>query len=174
MNKRLFVLLVILMSLSLIGIISVQLYWIKSSVEDKEEQFSTAVSEVLNKVTDKIENREMKDYSNRFLNLKDSIGEFESSHLSNIFFIDRDLNSNEILFYSHGILEEDYNIASTFIDSGNGSDTTTIKNYTSKRTKTIFKEEFGLDGKRYKLNPIQKLEKVGGLSSIDKAVFDDV
>ena len=174
MNKRLFVLLVILMSLSLIGIISVQLYWIKSSVEDKEEQFSTAVSDVLNKVTDKIENREMKDYSNRFLNLKDSIGEFKSSHLSNIFFIDRDLNSNEILFYSHGILEEDYNIASTFIDSGNGSDTTTIKNYTSKRTKTIFKEEFGLDGKRYKLNPIQKLEKVGGLSSIDKAVFDDV
>lgn len=174
MNKRLFVLLVILMSLSLIGIISVQLYWIKSSVEDKEEQFSTAVSEVMNKVTDKIEDREMKDYSNRFLNLKDSIGEFKSSHLSNIFFIDRDLNSNEILFYSHGILEEDYNIASTFIDSGNGSDTTTIKNYTSKRTKTIFKEEFGLDGKRYKLNPIQKLEKVGGLSNIDKAVFDDV
>ncbi len=174
MNKRLFVLLVILMSLSLIGIISVQLYWIKSSVEDKEEQFSTAVSEVLNKVTDKIEDREMRDYSNRFLNLKDSVGEFESSHLSNIFFIDRDLNSNEILFYSHGILEEDYNIASTFFDNGNGNDTTTIKNYTSKRTKTIFKEEFGLDGKRYKLNPIQKLEKVGGLSSIDKAVFDDV
>ncbi len=174
MNKRLFVLLVILMSLSLIGIISVQLYWIKSSVEDKEEQFSTAVAEVLNKVTDKIEDREMKDYSNRFLNLKDSIGEFKSSHLSNIFFIDRDLNSNEILFYSHGILEEDYDIASTFFDNGNGSDTTTIKNYTSKRTKTIFKEEFGLDGKRYRLNPIQKLEKVGGLSSIDKAVFDDV
>ena len=174
MNKRLFVLLVILMSLSLIGIISVQLYWIKSSVEDKEEQFSTAVSEVLNKVTDKIENREMKDYSNRFLNLKDSIGEFKSSHLSNIFFIDRDLNSNEILFYSHGILEEDYDIASTFFDNGNGVDTTTIRNFTSKRTKTIYKEEFGLDGKRYKLNPIQKLEKVGGLSSIDKAVFDDV
>ncbi|MEN8789245.1 MAG: HAMP domain-containing sensor histidine kinase [Flavobacteriaceae bacterium] len=174
MNKRLFVLLVILMSLSLIGIISVQLYWIKSSVEDKEEQFSTAVSEVMNKVTDKIEDREMRDYSNRFLNLKDSVGEFKSSHLSNIFFIDRDLNSNEILFYSHGILEEDYDIASTFFDNGNGSDTATIKNYTSKRTKTIFKEEFGLDGKRYKLNPIQKLEKVGGLSSIDKAVFDDV
>ncbi len=174
MNKRLFVLLVILMSLSLIGIISVQLYWIKSSVEDKEEQFSTAVTEVLNKVTDKIENREMKDYSERFLDLKDSVGEFKSSHLSNIFFIDRDLNSNEILFYSHGILEEDYNIASTFFDNGNGNDTTTIRNFTSKRTKTIYKEEFGLDGKRYKLNPIQKLEKVGGLSSIDKAVFDDV
>ncbi len=174
MNKRLFVLLVILMSLSLIGIISVQLYWIKSSVEDKEEQFSNSVSEVLSKITDKVEAREMKDYSDRFLSLKDSIGELQGSQLSNIFFIDRDLNSNEILFYSHGILEEDYNIASTFFDNGNGSDTTTIKNYTSKRTKTIFKEEYGLDGKRCRLNPIQKLEKVGGLSTIDKAIFDDV
>jgi two-component system phosphate regulon sensor histidine kinase PhoR len=174
MNKRLFVLLVILMSLSLVGIISVQLYWIKSSVEDKEEQFSNIISEVLSKVTDKIESREMKDYSDRFLNLKDSIGELKGSHLSNIFFIDRDLNSNEILFYSHGILEEDYNIASTFFDNGSGTDTTTIKNYTSKRTKAIFREEYGMDGKRYRLNPIQKLEKIGGLSSIDKAIFDDV
>ncbi len=174
MNKRLFVSLVVLMSLSLIGIISVQLYWIKSSVEDKEEQFSNAITQVLTKVTDKIEDREMDDYSDRFLNLKDSIGEFKSSHLSNIFFIDRDLNSNEILFYSHGILEEDYNIASTFFDNSNGNDSTSIKNYTSKRTKTVYKEEFGLDGKSYKLNPIQKLEKVGGLSSIDKAMFDDV
>lgn len=174
MNKRLFVLLVILMSLSLVGIISVQLYWIKSSVEDKEEQFSNIISEVLSKVTDKIESREMKDYSDRFLNLKDSIGELKGSHLSNIFFIDRDLNSNEILFYSHGILEEDYNIASTFFDNGSGTDTTTIKNYTSKRTKAIFKEEYGMDGKRYRLNPIQKLEKIGGLSSIDRAIFDDV
>ncbi|SMP23392.1 two-component system, OmpR family, phosphate regulon sensor histidine kinase PhoR [Muriicola jejuensis] len=173
MNKRLFVFLVILMSLSLVGIISVQLYWIKRSVDDKEEQFSNAIAEVLNRVTDKIEEREMRDYSNRFLSLKDSLGEIRSSHLSNIFFIDRDVNSNEILFYSHGILEEDYNIASTFFDSITG-DSSQVKNITSKRTKTIYKEEYGLDGKSYRLNPIQKLEKIGGLSSVDKAVFDDV
>ncbi len=174
MNKRLFVFLVILMSLSLVGIISVQLYWIKRSVDDKEEQFSNAIAEVLNRVTDKIEEREMRDYSNRFLSLKDSLGEFRSSHLSNIFFIDRDINSNEILFYSHGILEEEYNIASTFFDSITGGDSTQLRNFTSKRTKTIFKEEYGLDGKSYRLNPIQKLEKIGGLSSVDKAAFEDV
>jgi two-component system phosphate regulon sensor histidine kinase PhoR len=162
------------MSLSLVGIISVQLYWIKRSVDDKEEQFSNAIAEVLNRVTDKIEEREMRDYSNRFLSLKDSLGEIRSSHLSNIFFIDRDINSNEILFYSHGILEEDYNIASTFFDSISGGDSTQVKNFTSKRTKTIFKEEYGLDGKAFRLTPIQKLEKIGGLSSVDKAAFEDV
>jgi len=174
MNKRLFVLLVVLMSLSLIGIIAVQLYWIKSSIDDKEEQFSNTISEILSKVTDKVENREMRDYSEKFLSLKDSLGELKSSQLSNIFFIDRDLNSNEILFYSHGILEEDYNIASTFFDNNGSNDTTIIRNFTSKRTQTVFKEEYGLDGSGYKLTPIQKLQKVGGLTSVDKAVFDDV
>ena len=167
-------LLVVLMSLSLVGIIAVQLYWIKRSVEDKEEQFSNTVTEVLSRVAEKIEEREMKDYSERFLNLKDSLGDLKSTQLSNIFFIDRDLNSNEILFYSHGILEEDYDIASTFFDNSNSSDTTTIKNFTSRRTKTIFKEEYGLDGKAYRLSPIEKWEKVGGISSMEKAMFDDV
>jgi two-component system phosphate regulon sensor histidine kinase PhoR len=174
MNKRLFVLLVILMSLSLIGIIFVQGFWIKKSVEDKEDQFSNTVSEVLNRVTDKIEKRELKDYSDRYLNLKDSIGELKSSQLNNIFFIDRDVNSNEIRLYEHGILEEDYNIASTFFDIGNGEDSTTIKNYLSKRTTTIFKEDYDLDGNRQRLTPVQTLRKIGGLSSVEKAQYEDV
>lgn len=174
MNKRLFVLLVVLMSLSLIGLIFVQGYWIKQSWEDKEEQFSNVVSEVLANVADKIEVSERNDYFDRYFKLKDSIGKPQSSHLSNFFFVDRDINSNEILFYSHGILEEDYNIASTFFDNGSGSDTTSIKSYTSKRTKTIFKEDYGLDGKQYKLTPVQKLEKIGGLSALEKAQYEDV
>ena len=110
MNKRLFVVLVILMSLSLIGIIFVQGFWFKQSVEDKEEQFSNIVAEVLNKVTDKIEARERKDYSDRYLSQIDSIGKFEGSNLTIFGFVDRDVSSNEIRLYEHGILEEKYNI----------------------------------------------------------------
>jgi len=174
MNKRLFVLLVILMSLSLIGIIFVQGFWIKKSVEDKEDQFSNTISDVLNRVTDKIEKREQKDYSDRYLSLKDSIGELKSSQLSNILLIDRDLNSNEIRLYQHGILEEDYNIASTFFDIGNSADSSTIKNFTSKRTTTIFKEDYDIDGNRMRLDPVQTLKKIGGLSSIEKAQWEDI
>ncbi|WP_430907814.1 sensor histidine kinase [Maribacter sp. 2-571] len=173
MNKRLFVLLVILMSLSLIGIIFVQVFWIKKSVEDKEEQFSNAVSQVLLKVTDKVEERERRDYYDRYLS-QDSLGAPTSTKLRNIFFIDRDINSNEILFYSHGILEENYNIASTFFDNGNNEDSTLISNYTSRRQKTVFKEDYDLDGNGIRLNAVEKLEKIGTLSSIEKAQFDDV
>lgn len=173
MNKRLFVLLVVLMSLSLIGLIVVQSFWINKSVEDKEEQFSTAVSEALNSVTHKIAERETKNYFDRYLRAKDSAGALKDQQLTNFFFIDRDVNSNEILLYQHGILEEDYGISSTFFDNADG-DTTVIKNYTSRRTTSIFKEEFDLDGKEFRLTPIQRIEKIGGLTRVDKVAMEEM
>ncbi|PCE63677.1 sensor histidine kinase [Sediminicola luteus] len=182
MNKRLFVLLVVLMSLSLIGIIFVQGYWIRKTVEDKEEQFSSTVNAVLNKVADKIEDREISQYFDDAAGIKDSVGSLKSSHLKKFLFIDEDLNSNEIRLYSHGILEEQYEVPSTFFDntdgiinSGTGVDPNTISNFTSKRTTEIFKSDIGLDGRPVQISPIkEKLEKIGGLQQIDKAVFEDV
>ncbi|SFC50639.1 two-component system, OmpR family, phosphate regulon sensor histidine kinase PhoR [Flagellimonas taeanensis] len=175
MNKKLFVLLVILMSLSLLGIIFVQVYWIRTSINDKEEQFSRTVTDILGKVADRVEMMEMKEYSDRLASMVDSIGEPKSTQYRNFLFVDRDLNSDEILFYSHGILEEDYNVSSTFFDNTTGEDTTTLKNYTSKRTKAVFKEEYGLDGKSFnRLTPIQRMEKIGGLTSIERAAWEDV
>ena len=174
MNKKLFVLLVILMSLSLIGIIFVQVYWIRTSINDKEEQFSRTVTDVLDKVANRVELDEMKGLSDRIAAQADSLGEPSSVQFRNILFLDRDVNSDEILFYSHGILEEDYNITSTFFDNTNGEDTTTLKNITSRRTKAIFKEETGLDGKSYSLTPIERLEKIGNLNSVEKAALEDV
>ncbi|MEX0363250.1 MAG: sensor histidine kinase [Allomuricauda sp.] len=176
MNKKLFVLLVILMSLSLIGIIFVQVYWIRTSINDKEEQFSRTVTDILDRVASRVEKREMKDYSDRLASLVDSVGQPKTTQFRNFLFVDRDLNSDEILFYSHGILEEDYNISSTFFDNNlqGDVDSTTITNFTSKRTKAVFKEEYGLDGKSYSLTPIQRAEKIGGLSSIEKLAMEDV
>lgn len=174
MNKRLFVLLVILMSSSLIGLIFVQSFWIKKSVEDKEEQFGGLVSEALNSVTNKISERETKDYFDRYLYAKDSVGELVGSQFKNFFYIDRDVNSNEILLYEHGILEEDYSISSTFLDNPEGNDNTIVRNYSSQRTTSIFKEDYDLDGKGYRLTPIQRYEKANGLSEFDKLAMDDL
>lgn len=175
MNKKLFVLLVILMSLSLLGIIFVQVYWIRTSINDKEEQFSRTVMDILDKVADRVEKMEIKGYSDRLASLVDSIGEPKSAQYKMFFFQDRDLNSDEILFYSHGILEEDYNISSTFFDNTNpADDSTMVTNYTSRRTKAVYKEEYGLDNKSYGLTPIQRMEKLGGLTGPERFAFEDV
>jgi two-component system phosphate regulon sensor histidine kinase PhoR len=173
MNKRLFALLVILTSLSLIGIIFVQGYWFKQSVEDKEEQFSTVVVDVLNKVTEKIEARERKDYSDRYLINRDSLGKLEGGNITSLFFVDRDLTADEIRLYGHGILKEQYSFDPSFFGNSAVNDSTIITNITSARTTTVFKEDFGLDGSEYRLTPTQVIQKVGGLSSIEKAQFED-
>lgn len=165
------------MSLSLIGIIFVQGYWIKKSVEDREEQFKNTVEDVLAKVAERVERRELQDWSDKIAEAIDSAGKPRATQIRNFFYVDRDLGSDELMFYSHGILEEDYDVSSLFFDiDGDGtvdSDTTTITNYTSKRTKTIFKADYGLDGEQYALTPIQKWEKIGGLSQFHKLAIED-
>ena len=176
MKKRLFVFLVVLMSLSLIGIIFVQGYWISRTVEDKEEQFSSTVNQVLSKVADKIEVREVKDYFDQYFTL-DSVGDLKKAQIKNISFEVFDINSSELKLYSHGILEKEFNVPSSFFDNSKMDDSTeslSISNFTSKRTTSFFKEEHGLDGKTFNLTPVQKLEKLGGLTALDKAQFEDV
>src|SRR5690554_6766373 len=74
MNNMLFRTLVVLMSLSLLGIIFVQLYWINSSLEQSEKQFQYQVKQVMGNVSDKLEQIEMKSYLSSYYNLRDSIG----------------------------------------------------------------------------------------------------
>ncbi len=173
MNKKRFVLLVILMSLSLVGIISVQAYWIKQSVADKEEQFSNAVEDVLDKVANRVEARERKDYMDRVVNA-DSLKVPKSEKLRSIFFVDRDLNSDEIKLFKHGILEEDYGSSSMFFDNAGVIDTIPLKNFTSRQTTTIFKEDYGIDGRSYALTPIQKFQKIGGMAETEKILLNEV
>ena len=55
MNKRLLTGVILLMTISLIGIIMVQLFWIKNAFEVKEQQFDRSVNEALLKAVERIE-----------------------------------------------------------------------------------------------------------------------
>ena len=58
MRKKIFVLIVVLMSISLIGIIAVQVFWINNAVESKKEQFKNDVQKSLGSVSERINERE--------------------------------------------------------------------------------------------------------------------
>ena len=58
MGKKMFVLIVVLMSISLIGIIAVQLYWINNALESKKAQFKNDVQISLGRVTERINEKE--------------------------------------------------------------------------------------------------------------------
>ena len=66
MNKFVFRFLVFLMSLSLIGIILVQVYWFKKSQENNEEQFQFHVKSVLSKVAQQLQKQEEYTFYNKY------------------------------------------------------------------------------------------------------------
>ena len=71
MNKFVFRLLVLLMSISLLGIIFVQVYWFNTSLEKSEEQFKFHIKQVLGNVSQKLQKQEEYTFYNKYKKLKD-------------------------------------------------------------------------------------------------------
>jgi len=112
MNKKIYFTLILIMSIALLGIILVQSFWIKTTLDNKEEQFSLNINQALKSVSEQIQSRELRDYLAVYQKLIDSIGSPKESQLTAVFkYVDRNENTNQTYIYSHGILEEDYNIS---------------------------------------------------------------
>ena len=172
MNKIKYSILVLLMSISLIGIIFVQSFWIKTTLDNRERQFSLNVNQALKAVTQSIKDREMRDYLAVYQKLIDSIGEPQESQLTSVFqYINRNQNTNQTFVYSHGILEEDYNITTSLLES-QSSDTTNIKDYKSLKTTTIIDDAF--DREMLNMSSIERLQRVEKMSLIDRAKYESV
>ena len=125
------------MSVALIGIILVQSFWIKTTLDNRESQFSLNVNQALSSVSNTIRDREMRDYVAVYQKLIDSIGSPKESQLTVVFkYVDRNENTNQTYIYSHGILEEDYNISAKLFEP-KSSDTNSILEYKGIKTTTI-------------------------------------
>src|SRR5690554_3529251 len=110
MNKLRFKLLVALMSLSLIGIIFVQLYWIKTTYDNNEIQFRNHVSLITRNVTDMIEKREHYEFTQRFHEYAQQKGKNpEKKDIREIYYIEKN-HKNEIV-YSNLVFSKDYTLS---------------------------------------------------------------
>ena len=172
MNKLFFRLLVLLMSLSLIGIILVQVYWFNTSFKNNEEQFRFHVKQVIGNVADKLQKEEAFSFIDKYKKLKDSIGkEPQKSDFLEFGYYQRDSRTNETIIYSNNIISEDYNISSSFFDKK--SDSIKLKNFTSKRVTEVFNNgNVDKSGMQQKMTPDLKIKKTGKLAILDNAQFE--
>ena len=172
MNKKIFFPLIAIMTFALLGIIFVQGFWIKTTLDNKERQFSLNINQALKSVSEQIQSREMRDYLAVYQKLIDSIGSPKESQLSAVFkFVDRNENTNQTYIYSHGILEEDYNVSSKLFDQ-ESLDTSSIIEYKGIKTTTIIDEAF--DREMQNMSSIERLQRVERLSLMDKAKYASV
>lgn len=138
MNKILFRTLVVLMSLALIGITLVQVYWIKSSLEQSEEQFKYQVKQVLANVSDRLEQNEMNAFYSQYNKLKDSIGRpvYEQDLIA-FKAVQTDINTKETILFSNTITSHDYNINLSFFDIN--ADSIPVRSYTTRSRTEIYR-----------------------------------
>ena len=96
MNKKIYFTLILIISIALLGIILVQSFWIKTTLDNKEEQFSLNINQALKSVSEQIQSRELRDYLAVYQKLIDSIGSPKESQLTAVFkYVDRNENTNQ-------------------------------------------------------------------------------
>ena len=142
MNKKLFSVLVILMSLSLIGIIFVQAYYINYSLETKEDQFAFNVKKVLSYASSEVADIE---YSKYVIALNALIArgqEPDTSAIRSIRVYKQNKDADQIIVYDTGVKEENYTIP---VLQNDGSDSLNFKKFKGKTTQQAYSSA-GIDG----------------------------
>lgn len=171
MNKMLFRILVLLMSISLVGIILVQFYWFNSSLQNNQEQFKFHVKQVIGNVADKLQQQEARYFLERFNKIVDSIGaEKVNTEFLEFGYYERDLKTNETIIYSNSIVSEDFSVSPTFFDKN--FDSIRIRSLSSKRKTEIYSGNFPDKNLSHKSNPDIKIEQSGKLEVLKKAEFE--
>jgi two-component system phosphate regulon sensor histidine kinase PhoR len=172
MGKKLFVSLVFLMSMSLIGIIFVQSYWINTSIKNSEDQFATTVIQILESTTKKIEKQERNNYFNRLGKLIDSLGQLPSQTvISELNVIQKDRRTNEAFLYRSGIIEENYKVSTSDYFEGDENDTITLKKVYGKSETTFF-DELGLDQSKVTLQ--KRIDRVNQLPEYSALQLEEI
>ena len=166
MNKRLFILLIALMSLSLLGIIFVQGYWISNSYRDKEDQINYNFRQVLNEVAKEVQVNEIEGYYRIYSGLADSVQTPENINFSELVYTTQSDKSNETYIFSDGILEEDYKLSSSFLDTE--IDSILFKRIINKKSTT--KVISGLDGSG---TVSQMVESFSRLKDYERSSFEN-
>ncbi len=142
MNKKLFVLLIALMSLSLLGIVFVQGYWISNAYRTKADQFTINAKQALLSVAKEIKLKETEAYYQLYIPYVDSIKVPDNASFTEFAYKFQNKATNETYIFTDGLLEQDYKLSSGLIDTV--TDSIQFKKLTNRKTKT--KISAGIDG----------------------------
>ncbi|OIQ39111.1 MAG: two-component sensor histidine kinase [Bacteroidetes bacterium MedPE-SWsnd-G1] len=169
MSKKIFVLIILLMSVSLIGIISVQFYWIKNTIEMSDNQFTSEVKSALRQVSNNISENELDENFRRIGQFALSRKDIKVSELKTFLYEQIDTVRNETFEYAQTILEENYRVPSDFFEN----DSLDFTKIYSKQEMTIIRNQVSEDGDMNDFMPIEKFKESGELTRIEEAVIKD-
>ena len=170
MGKRLFILLVVLMSLSLIGIIFVQSFFINNSLENEEKNFTRSVTVSLSFVSRDIQDYEMKKFYGLMQPILAEDKVPDSTIIRQLYITTEDDINNQTIIHRNTVLEERFKVPpSLFFEID--ADSIDVSNFTSERTTNYF-ERSTIDGGLF-IKPEKTLVEYSNLQDIEKQILKD-
>ena len=123
------------MSISLIGIISVQLYWSKNAIDSKDVQFGGDVKKALARVSERLQIKEQDLYYNKIQNFIETKRFLNKAQIKNFLIQQIDTTTKSRFSFGTTIIEEDFKIPVLDILDKNGfydNDSIVVKSFLSR------------------------------------------
>jgi len=138
MGKKLFVLLVVLMSLSLIGIIFVQSFFINESLDNEDQQFTLNVKRALSLVSKHIDDYEYRNYLDRIQPYLVNEKNPDSTAVQRLFVALEDEQNDQTIVHRNIVLEERFKVPSLFFEID--ADSANFSKYSNERVTEIYRK----------------------------------
>ncbi|MEM1002876.1 MAG: HAMP domain-containing sensor histidine kinase, partial [Bacteroidota bacterium] len=167
MGKRLFVLLVVLMSLSLIGIIFVQSFFINKSLQNEEKQFTYNVKKALSYVSKSIEEIEYRRYVNRIRPYLISEEAADSINLQELYISFDDEDNDQTIVHRNTVIEERFKVPSLFFEIDQGS--ISVSKLSNERVTNVYSKN-KLDNGSV-LTPLKSLREYSDMEEEEKMLY---
>ena len=179
MGKRIFILLIVLMSASLVGIILIQSFFIFKNYEENDKQFSINVNYVLEETASIVERNEFRKYVRKFRDLIANESQADTLSIQNLIIIDQNPEKRETIVYKNGVIEESIiipksksyydNIIDIISDQSKiPENSLAIKRVSNQREEKVFSNQRIEDN----LSPEEFLLKVGKISKSKEMLFE--
>ena len=175
MSKKVFVFLLFMMSISLIGIIFIQSFFIIQNYEGNNSQFTSNVNYVLNQTSSMTERIEFRRYVKKFRDLINSETKVDTTSIKNLYIINEDPKNRETIVYRNGVIEENLVIPKTksyyddFFNVITDKDNISITRLSNEREEKIFSNQ-KIDNNS--LSSEEFLMKVGRISKSKEVLFE--
>lgn len=167
MGKKIFLLIIVLMSTALIGIIAVQVFWIKNTIQITEKQFTSNVKFVLAKVSEDIRQREFDEFYEKYAASYKEGQLIKGADVRKFIFERIDTSSNERFTYSQSIIEQNYKVPTEFFEN----DSINFSEIFSKEEIVIAEDHFIENTINGVNTPEERIVKMGRLQEAEKSLL---
>ena len=167
MSKKTLILLITLMSVSLIGVIIIQGFFITEIYKDAERKFNKDSNLALSEGVEWLERREFRRYVVKFRDLISSGTTIDTTAINSLYIIKEDTDNNEIMMYRNASVEENLKVPQFWNIS---EDSINLRRVSNERETKILeiqneKEYSGISSEQF-------LSKIGEISKSKEILFE--